>query len=445
MVASIIYSRKALTCLIFVFILVAMAPAVSSQEASASSAQNSLYQALTGGKVDLNLHYRFEHVDDDFAPGGVPLKDADASTLRTTLGYTTGKFYDFGARFQVQDVRTVGPDDFNDATRRPNAKTRFAVVADPSDTDVLEGYLSFDGMPDTTARLGRQIITYRKAPFHRFIGTILWRQNWQVFDAFTAVNKSLPNTIISYAYIWNVNRIFSDKARNPFNNFDSNSHLINLKYGGLPLGTLEAYAYLLDFDNGRAFSSQTYGVRFNGAHPLTNTVKALYAAEYASQSDYADNPNDIDADYFLGSAGINIKLNNVIESLTLKFSYEQLSGDGGADRFVTILGTNHAFQGWADRFLITPGDGIEDFYVTAIAKAFGMKFVIDYHVLSSDKDNYDYGTELGLLAVKPFKNKLTVGIKYSNYNADANTTNIARNGNLATDVSKLWAWVQFKY
>ena len=83
--------------------------------------------------------------------------------------------------------------------------------------------------------------------------------------------------------------------------------------------------------------------------------------------------------------------------------------------------------------------------MTAIAKAFGMRFVIDYHDLSSDKDNYDYGTELGLPAVKPFKNKLTVDIKYSDYNADANATNIARNGNLGTDVSKLWAWVQFKY
>ncbi len=83
-----------------------MAPAVSSQEASATSAQNTFYQALTSGKVDLNLRYRFEHVADDFALGGVPLKDADAATLRTTLGYTTGKFYDFGARLQFHSVQT---------------------------------------------------------------------------------------------------------------------------------------------------------------------------------------------------------------------------------------------------------------------------------------------------------------------------------------------------
>ncbi|MEE9552338.1 MAG: hypothetical protein V3V89_04760, partial [Gammaproteobacteria bacterium] len=370
----------------------------ASQEDANASGQNSLFQALTGGKIDLNLHYRFEHVDDDFVSGGTSLKDAKASTFRTALGYTTSKFFNFDARLAFQDVRTVGPDDFNDATGRANAKTTHALVADPSDTDVLESYIGFSGIPHTQLKAGRQMITYRKAPFHRFIGTILWRQNWQVFDAFSAVNTYLPDTTISYAYIWNVNRIFSEEAVDPFDNFDSNSHFVNVKYDGFPLGKFEAYTYLLDFDNGAAFSTDTFGIRFGGGYPLTDRIKALYVAEYADQSDSNNNPNDIDADYIHGSLGANFKINNIIDSLTLKFSYEQLSGDGGADRFITILGTNHAFQGWADRFLITPGDGIEDFFVTAIIKAYGIKFVIDYHDLSSDNDSYDYGDELGLLA-----------------------------------------------
>jgi hypothetical protein len=413
--------------------------------------EDNFISALTGGKVHFSAHYRYEHVDDDAKPGGVPLKDAEASTIRTVLGYTTGEFFNFGARLAVQDVRTVGPDDFNDATGRPNAKARFAVVADPSDTDVLEGYLGFTGLSNTTLKAGRQAITYRKAPFHRYIGTILWRQNWQVFDAFSAVNKSLPDTTISYAYVWNVNRIFSEKAVNPFDNFESDSHFVNAKYDGFSLGNFEAYAYLLDFDNAAAFSTDTFGIRFSGGYPITDKVKLLFVAEYADQSDSADNPNDIDADYIHGSGGLNFKINNIIDSLTLKFSYEQLSGDGGADRFVTILGTNHAFQGWADRFLITPGDGIEDFFMTAIIQTHGIKFIIDYHDLSSDHDSYNYGDELGLLAVKNLKGvfshgeRFTVGLKYSDYDADANVLNVARNGNVAADVSKFWGWVQFKF
>ena len=281
---------------------------------------------------------------------------------------------------------------------------------------------------------------------------MLWRQNWQVHDAISAVNTYLPDTTINYAYIWNVNRIFTEEAISPRDNFDSNSHVINIKYNGFSLGTLEAYAYLLDFDNAAAFSTDTFGIRFSGGYPMNDRVKILYAAEYADQSDSNDNPADINADYIFGSGGISFKMNTIIDTLTLKFSYEKLSGDGGADRFVTILGTNHAFQGWADRFLITPGDGIEDFFVTAIIQSsYGIRFVVDYHQLSSDHDSYDYGDELDLMAVKNLKNifphgeHFTVGLKYAGYDADSNATNVARNGSIAADTSKFWAWVQFKY
>lgn len=160
-----------------------------------SFADEIFWGELTGGKFDFSARYRYEHVDDNIASD-----QADASTLRTTLGYTTGIFHDFGARILLQDVRDIGVDDFNDATGRPNAKTNFAVVADPSETDFLEGYISFAGLPNTTAKAGRQIITYRKAPFHRYMGTVLWRQNWQNHDAVSIQNKSLPDTTINYAY-----------------------------------------------------------------------------------------------------------------------------------------------------------------------------------------------------------------------------------------------------
>jgi len=95
-------------------------------------ATDALWDVLTGGKLDFSARYRFEHVDDDLAA-----EKARASTIRTTLGYTTGLFHAFNARLLLQDVRTVGPDDFNDGTGRPNAKTRFAAV-NPS-TDPISG------------------------------------------------------------------------------------------------------------------------------------------------------------------------------------------------------------------------------------------------------------------------------------------------------------------
>jgi hypothetical protein len=127
--------------------------------------------------------------------------------------------------------------------------------------------------------------------------------------------------------------------------------------------------------------------------------------------------------------------------LLVKASYELQEGNGGADRFVTILGTNHAYQGWADQFLVTPGDGVEDIYLTAVAKAYGMKFVAAYHDFSSDKNSYDYGTEFNIMATKQVAKNYTLGLKYADFNADTNSLNTTS----PNDVTKIWAFVQAKF
>lgn len=432
------YTYHTTTLLYSILLLVLSAPS-----APLNAADDDLFKAIKSGKIDFGMRYRYEHVEDDAGS-----READASTLRTTLGYKTASFHGFSARIQFQDVRDIGIDDFNDATGRANAKTQFAVVADPSDTDLSMGNLSFTGLENTEITAGRQLITYRKPPFHRFIGTVGWRQNWQNHDAITIKNKSIKDTTISYAYSWNVNRIFSERAIGARANFDSDSHLVNVQYAGLPFGKLEAYAYLLEFDNAAAISVDTFGVRFSGAHNITDSTKALYAAEYATQDEADNNPNNISADYFLAEIGANFKLDNVVDSLILKFNYELFEGKGGANRFLTPLATAHAYQGWADRFLVTPGDGIEDFYFTAIANIFGAKLIIAYHDLNSDNQSYSYGDEIDIQLTKKFKKHYTVGVKYASYNADNNATSIARNGagsGLNNDVEKFWVFGSLKF
>ena len=410
------------------------------------SSQPVISDATDNGKLHFSVRYRYEHVTDDRLSGaGTPLKNADASTLRTFLGYETGNFHGFSATLDLENVTEAGSDDFNDGS---NNKTEFASVVDPLGTEVDQAFLNYSGIASTELKLGRQYITYRKAPFHRYIGTILWRQNWQTFDAFTIDNQTYPDVRINYAYVWNINRIFGRDAPEPLSNFDSDSHLINIQYGGLPLGDLEGYGYLLDFDNATGFSTRTYGVRLHGNRKPAENITVLYTAEYSTQSDYAENTSDIDADYLLGEIGASCQLNEFIDSVTLKFSYERLSGKGGADRFVTILGTNHAFQGWNDRFLLTPGDGIEDFNFTAVMNIKGANLIAAYHDIGSDIMSYDYGREFNLLLSKSFRKHYTLGLKYASYDADKNTSNLNRNGvnaGTVTDVDKFWIWAQYKY
>ncbi len=432
-------------------------------------AENSLNDALIKGKVDWYERIRFEHVEDGMSTALIPrLDDANAVTLRSALGYTTGLFHGFGLNLQLEDVRALD-EDYNDGGT--NLKGTFATVVDPEGTELQQANLRYEGFNNTMLRLGRQEIEHRQAPLHRFVGNILWRQNWQTFDAFRATHNTfidqwtgLPTLKLDYTYAWNVNRIFGeDNTIADRDDMRMNSHFIRAEYEGfLPLIKFEGYGYLLDFDESDIVATQrlttnTYGIRAEGSKGLGPKWTALYTGEFAKQTDASDNPLDINVNYYLGEIGAMYQVGHpFLSAITVKGSYEVMQGDGAilvgttpvGRAFQTPLGTNHAFQGWADRFLITPGDGIRDAFVTVRAGLYGgATAMFMYHDLSSDNDDYDYGTEIDVVLEKPFAKYWLVGMKYSDYDADENATNVARNSGSgqAFDLEKFWVYLQFKY
>jgi hypothetical protein len=355
-------------------------------------------------------------------------------TKRTKLTYFTAWAMCLSGFAEFEDVSHLGSDKFNAAGT--NGEPGYALVADPEGTEVNQAYLQYDAF-DTTFKFGRQIITYREAPFHRHIGTIGWRQNWQTFDAFSIVNKSLPNTTLSYAYIDKVQSIFGDDGNvAPFGvesgEIEMDSHLFNVQYTGLPIGALEGYAYLLDYEDSAdnsPFSRATYGARLSGAKPVNDAFKVVYTAEYATQDDYADGEMD-QQDYYL------LELGGVYKGWLLKLSHEFQEGDGTTS-FRTPLGTNHAFQGWADKFLLTPPAGLEDTFVTLVGNVFGAKLVAQYHDFETDEGSLDAGDEFDIMLQKTFKQHYTLGVKYADYNADDEFG--------GTDTEKFWLWGEVKF
>lgn len=436
--------------------------AVSALMTMQAAVADDLWRALTDGKPDLYLRYRFENVDDGQKP---KLADAYANTLRSALGYSTGLYHGFGLYAQLEDVRVLGDEKFNDGGG--NGFVSRAVVVDPEGTEIQQANLRYRGLPKTQLWLGRQEIEHRQAPLHRHVGNILWRQNWQTFDALRMVNDSVPALHVDYAYVWNVNRIFGEDNRLADRaDFSVDGHLIDLTYRGIPYSTLEPYAYLLDFGDNRlagtrALSTATYGARLQGAYDVVGwAAKILYTAEFAHQEDYGDdNPVEISVNYYLGELGMSKLINHRwLESVTLKGSYEVLGGDGGVPvgkgkigrAFQTPLGTNHAFQGWADRFLTTPADGIVDVYGTLALKIAGANLAVIYHDFSADNDDYNYGNEWNVQLTRPILMHYTVGIKYARYEASGNATNLARNGassagKQAYDLTKLWLWAELAF
>eukprot|EP00494_Astrolonche_serrata_P005641 UN05658 len=99
------------------------------------------------------------------------------------------------------------------------------------------------------------------------------------------------------------------------------------------------------------------------------------------------------------------------------------------------------FNGWADTFLATPAQGLDDTYVSLNGKAYGGKWLFAYHSFdANDSANGvdDLGTELNVQYVKPINKTYAVGAKYADYSAGDSAAG-------KVDTQKLWVWVSAKF
>jgi len=395
---------------------------------AAPAAAQGVTEALTGGKTSAQLRYRYEWVDQEGNS-----RSASASTLRTQLGYATGDYYGVGAFLQFEDVRVIGDEHYNSTI---NGLTQYPVVADPESTEVNQAYFSYKGVPGTIFKLGRQFLVYDN---HRFIGDVGWRQNQQTYDGFTAVNTSLPGTTFSYAHIVNANRIFGE--RSAAGDAEIKGDWLNVSYKGLPFGSITGYAYLIENEPNQPFavtaSNKTLGLRFDGGVKL-GMPKLLYTAEYAKQSDYADGAPIVDADYYFGMLGLDVA------GVQIKLNYEVLGGDG-VYALQTPFATLHAFNGWADKFLVTPVDGLVDKFVSIGGSIAGVNLLGMYHYYDSDNLGYEYGQETNLLVSWKVHKHLTLLAKYAAFQGDKNAQNVARNAVVSQDLSKGWLQMEVQF
>ena len=376
-------------------------------------AADTITEALTGGKVTANLQYRYENVDQPTSG----LKNADASTFRLRLGYETAEYKGFGAMVQIESI--AGNHAYNSRT---NGQTGYSVVADPRGTEINQAYLSYSGLPQTKVKYGRQVI---RLDNDRWIGNVVWRQNWQSYDGVTAVNQSLPDTTITAAYLYNVNRVFTDSSIDNgtgalMGDHKMSSPLINVKYSGFKFADIVGYGYFLDYDSaakafGRSNSTRTLGIRATGSAPVGAGTKLLYSAEYADQSDYADNPNNYNVHYTLLEGGVGFNVANL--PTTFKVGYELLSSNG-KQSLSTPLATLFAFNGWADVFLATPAKGLQDVYGTLSTTVAGIVLRADYHDFQADFGGGKYGTEWDLMAEKQFDKTWSVGTRAAFFRTD---------------------------
>ncbi|MCH9698468.1 MAG: alginate export family protein [Gammaproteobacteria bacterium] len=362
---------------------------------------------IGGGKINIDVNWRFEYVDDS-----TNRKEGFGDPFRIRIGYLTPEFHGLTAFAEYEGVQTVFASKYNNLVNQNN--TSRGVVADPERHEVNRLWVQYAGIPDTKLKVGRQRI---KLDNDRFIGNVGWRQLEQTYDSVRLTNTTLPDTTFDFAYIWKQRDIFSK-------NVNMDTFITNISYTGFEYGKLAAYAYLLDYDDAADSlrfrrANHTYGLYFQGKAPLAENLKLVYKAEYAHQWDFQKNPVSYSTDYFNGELGFDI------HGVTVKGGIEQLSADNGIG-FQTPLSTLHAFNGWADLFLATPPDGLQDIYVSVSTVVKGVKLLGVFHNFTDDNHNIDYGHEFNALALKKFGKHYSVLVKYAHYEADEFRTDTDR-------------------
>ena len=415
--------------------LVAMSAAMSAATASAQEF-SFLDEALKGATPILDFNIRLETVDFENIDN-----NATALTARLRAGFETGSVFNTTFLVELEHTEAI-IEDFNSTV---NGNGAFPVVADPDQTELNRIQLVNTSLDNTKITLGRQRI---KLDDDRFIGNVGWRQNEQTFDALRVQNTPFKGASLDISYIDGVNRIFgADSAIGQFENesFIANGSFIipNLDY----TVKLTAYAYLLDLGDVEGFGSadrvaDEFGV---GNSSQTYGGEILYKrgpygikARYASQADFGDNPNQFQADYF------NAEVWGGYDKFSVRGGYELLGSDNGNEAFGTPLATLHKFNGWADVFLGTPNEGLQDFYVNAgykfgdVGMFKGVSVNAIYHNFSSDVGSLNFGQEIDAV-LKAKVGKVGLLFKYANYYDAAETAS------RFADERIFWAQVNYKF
>ncbi|MEM1434422.1 MAG: alginate export family protein [Pseudomonadota bacterium] len=381
---------------------------------------NALVSAIQEGSAQLDLRYRYETVDSDSFD-----KRARASLLRSRLTLTTGAVGGVTALFEVDNVAGIGVDDFNSTD---NGKSEFPTIADPEGTEFNQAWVALSN-GGFNATLGRQRVLLGEM---RFIGSKPWRNNEQTYDGLRLRWQAGSALSIDASYVNQINRIFGpEDGTNPAD-WHGDNLFLNAEYRPTPNHTITAFAYLLDVEAQRTFtaaqtvnnSSSSYGIEYQGALSAVELRAAV-----ATQVDAGASELNYRAPYYL------VELGAPWAGFGFRAAYEVLGTDNGVG-LATPLANGHRYQGWADQFLATPQDGLEDAWISVDRTLGPVAITARYHSFRAESSSTVFGSEVDLQALWTVNERLTATLKAGLFNAEA--------ADRFTDTTKAWLVLQYR-
>jgi hypothetical protein len=385
--------------------------------ALAAAGANAEQATPNDGRPILEARLRSEAVDDNaFA------RDAEATTFRIRIGYRMPVTSGWSGLVELENTSHLFGERFNSTA---NHRTRYPTVADPDNTTVDQAYVRYAPTAVTRFTLGRQVLLYDN---QRFFGNSGWRQNQQTFDALDMEHRFDGGLSLRYSYLNRVQRVFGEQ--NPtlsLARWMLSAHLLRASYPVGP-GSLIGYAHFIENRTLPLTSHRNLGLRYAAKHDAPKDVGWLANLEYARQSPYSNGSSAIHASYLLAEGGLVWKGN------TFKAGWERMGGNGHY-AFQTPFATLHAFDGWADRFLTTPVNGLDDAYLSW-NRGFG-KFTatVVAHDFRSDHAAIHYGREWDASLGWAFAPHWSALAKIADFHR----------GDLGADVRKTWVSVEYSY
>lgn len=399
------------------------AVAVLSILPSALSAEG--FSLFSDAKFNGEIRPRYESVDDKSNA-----KDqANALTVRAMLGLEANLLGVEGlsGKLEGATVQAIGGEHYDSGSNGLN----YDKVVDPEQTRFTQAYLQYK-LGKTTAKVGRQIINLDN---QRFIGSVDWRQMPQSFDAAVISDNTIDNLTLIGAYVW---------GRAPVSDLgtaNTDSIILNGSYKVSDMLKITAYDYMI------SSASDTIGMALTGDVPLAG-AKIAYRAEYASQNDASRDTDNAHQNVKADASYYNLDALANISGVLVGAGYEFLSGSTGSDgktAFFAPLGTLHAFNGWADKFLAaTPTGGLCDTSATLgyTTPAFG-KAMIVYHDFKTDESmggKSDLGSEWDMLYTNAIPGiKGLSGLAKAAYYQGGEVTNYTK------DINKVWLQLNYKF
>ncbi|NNM27945.1 MAG: hypothetical protein HKO57_00365, partial [Akkermansiaceae bacterium] len=288
-------------------------------------------------------------------------------------------------------------------------------IGDPENAELNQAWIRY-AQDGAGLKAGRQRIIRNNAAF---IGNVGWRQNEQTYDAIEG-SFSNDNLSLSYVYSDRVQRIFGDDANDalpgpPLRDFEGEFHFIDGSYRA-PFGETGAYAYLIDVDNNAAVGESNTVGAFIKAGPVH--AEAAWQDGTSSLAGPAA-MNDYDA--FYG----HLVCTHEAGPATLTGGLEYLE-----ENFKTPFATVHAFNGFADAFILQRTGlnkagggaytGLADFYLGYSQGGLpgGLVFKGFLHYFLDDGFSDAYGWEADAVLVKKINENVTALFKAARFSAD---------------------------